>query len=77
MPRARQTSKAHTGQAQRPPLAGTGQPQGPALAEEDRQRMIAEAAYYLAERRGFAGGNPTEDWLQAEQAVDRMLGRVH
>ena len=31
-----------------------------------RRAMIAEAAYYRAERRGFAPGHELEDWLQAE-----------
>jgi uncharacterized protein YfcZ (UPF0381/DUF406 family) len=33
--------------------------------------MIAEAAYFRAERRGFQGGDPLDDWLQAEAEVDR------
>jgi hypothetical protein len=36
--------------------------------------MIAEAAYFLAERRGFQGGDPLQDWLEAEAAIDRILG---
>lgn len=40
---------------------------------EDRHNMIATAAYYLAERRGFNGGCATEDWLAAEAEVDSML----
>jgi hypothetical protein len=43
------------------------------LAAEERQRMIAEAAYYLAERRGFSGGDPRQDWLDAEASIDAML----
>jgi hypothetical protein len=35
--------------------------------------MIAEAAYYLAERRGFAPGHELEDWLAAEAEIDREL----
>ena len=38
----------------------------------DRARqhaMIEEAAYYRAERRGFAPGHELEDWLQAEAAL--------
>jgi hypothetical protein len=34
-----------------------------------RHRRIAEAAYLLAERRGFAAGHELEDWLAAEQAL--------
>jgi hypothetical protein len=47
---------------------------GPAeLAPEDRSRMIAEAAYYRAERRGFEPGHELEDWLAAEVEIDREL----
>ncbi|MBI1395914.1 MAG: DUF2934 domain-containing protein [Betaproteobacteria bacterium] len=28
--------------------------------------MVAEAAYFRAERRGFLGGSPEEDWFAAE-----------
>jgi len=38
-----------------------------------RQRMIEEAAYYRAQRRGFADGEPMRDWLEAEAEIDRML----
>jgi len=31
--------------------------------------MIAEAAYYRAERRGFAPGNDFLDWLEAEREI--------
>jgi hypothetical protein len=43
------------------------------IGEEDRARMIAEAAYYKAERRGFVGGDPLQDWLDAEAEIDRIL----
>jgi hypothetical protein len=33
--------------------------------------MIAEAAYYCAERRGFAAGHELEDWVQAEAQIAR------
>ena len=32
--------------------------------------MVAEAAYYRAEARGFSGGNLLEDWLEAEREID-------
>jgi len=38
--------------------------------DEKRHELIAIAAYYLAERRGFAPGHEDEDWLQAEAAID-------
>ena len=37
----------------------------------ERNRHIAEAAYYLAERRGFAPGQEISDWLQAEAMFDQ------
>jgi Protein of unknown function (DUF2934) len=39
----------------------------------DRARMIADAAYFRAERRGFQGGDPLADWLEAEAQICRML----
>jgi DUF2934 family protein len=45
------------------------------LPSAERQRMIAEAAYYLAQRRGSAPGNPHQDWLQAEAEIDALLLR--
>lgn len=45
----------------------------PALTENELRRMISEAAYYLAEKRGFAPGLESDDWRQAEQEV---LARV-
>lgn len=44
-----------------------------AMPAEIRNRMIAEAAYYLAERRGFAPGYELEDWLAAESEIERAL----
>jgi hypothetical protein len=37
--------------------------------------MIANAAYFRAERRGFKDGDPVVDWLEAEAEVDSQLGR--
>ena len=36
----------------------------------ERQRRIAEAAYYKAERRGFTPGQEERDWLDAEKEID-------
>jgi hypothetical protein len=38
-------------------------------ATAERQAMIAEAAYYIAERRGFDPGHELEDWLRAEREM--------
>ncbi len=41
--------------------------------QTDREEMIAVAAYFRAEHRGFGGGDPVEDWLAAEVEIDSML----
>lgn len=43
------------------------------VTPEMRHRMIAEAAWYRAEARGFEGGDPDQDWLEAEREIDRRL----
>lgn len=40
---------------------------------EDREEMVAIAAYYRAERRGFDGGDPMLDWLEAEAEIDAAV----
>jgi hypothetical protein len=50
------------------------QPVGdPRPHETELRRMIAEAAYYRAEKRGLAPGLETDDWCEAEREV---LARV-
>lgn len=38
-----------------------------------RHTLIAQAAYFRAEHRGFAPGHELEDWLIAEAEVDAQL----
>lgn len=38
----------------------------------DRYQMIATAAYFRAEQRGFMGGNPVDDWLAAEAEIGQL-----
>jgi len=45
------------------------------LGAEERRKMISEAAYFRAERRGFVGGDPVRDWLDAENEVNAALAR--
>ncbi len=40
---------------------------------ETKQLMIAEAAYYCAEKRGFGPGHELEDWLEAEARIELEL----
>jgi hypothetical protein len=44
-----------------------------ALSTEQRNNYVEVAAFYIAERRGFAPGNPAEDWAAAEAEVDRLI----
>jgi|CZKO01.1.fsa_nt_gi hypothetical protein len=46
---------------------------GPGDEAAQRQAMIAEAAYFRAQRRGFEPGHELEDWLAAEQEVYRLV----
>jgi Protein of unknown function (DUF2934) len=41
--------------------------------EPEWHRMIAEAAYYLAQKRNFTGENALDDWLVAEQQVRDVI----
>jgi hypothetical protein len=43
------------------------------VTPEQRYRMICDAAYFRAERRGFVGGNAVQDWLDAEAEIDELL----
>jgi hypothetical protein len=43
------------------------------VTPDERHRMIAEAAYYRAEKRGFAGGDPMQDWLEAEAQIENEI----
>lgn len=43
------------------------------VTPEERYQMIAEAAYFRAESRGFVMGDAAQDWLEAEAEIDRML----
>jgi hypothetical protein len=40
---------------------------------ETRRRMVAEAAYYLAERRRFEPGLDMDDWVEAERQIETAV----
>lgn len=44
----------------------------PDVDTEQRWQMISEAAYFVAEQRGFDGGDPVQDWLAAESQIDSV-----
>jgi len=43
------------------------------ITSEERHQMIAEAAYLIAEKRGFQGGTPEQDWLEAAAKIDSRI----
>jgi hypothetical protein len=47
------------------------------VTPEQRANYIEVAAFYIAERRGFAPGNTEEDWLQAAAEIDRLIAAGH
>lgn len=60
-------------------LAGPGSVQpgpNPMLSAEILKIMIAEAAYYKAETRGFAPGWEVVDWLVAEREIKERIGQI-
>jgi hypothetical protein len=44
------------------------------LSDEELRALIAQEAYYRAQRRGFAPGYELKDWLEAEASVMTKLG---
>ncbi len=45
------------------------------VSDAQRRQMIAEAAYFRAERRGFAG-DPVADWIEAEVEVAERVRQI-
>jgi hypothetical protein len=43
------------------------------INQDVRSQMIAEAAYYNAQKRNFTDGSAEQDWLTAEAEVDKVL----
>jgi hypothetical protein len=47
----------------------------PAIPQQDWRDMVAKAAYYRAEARGFEPGSPEQDWFAAEDELKQRLGK--
>ena len=70
--------KAPARRAQRAKPKGNSASTVTNVTAETRRAMIAQAAYFHAERRGFAPGGEEQDWLKAEAEVDALLeGATH
>lgn len=46
------------------------------VAEDVWREMVATAAYYRAQARGFQHGSPEQDWLAAEAELKQQLGEI-
>ena len=60
--------KSKQGKAENPAIAAPG------VSAEERERFVAQAAYFRAEKRGFAPGCELQDWVEAEAEVLRLIG---
>jgi hypothetical protein len=66
------TKTSKTLKAQTAPRRGKPRA-APALTPQERHARVCQAAYYLAEMRGFAPGRELDDWYAAEAQVDTQL----
>ena len=79
-PKTKATPKAErTSNSGAKPKAGRSASKSPAVAasapsRQERERLIALAAYFRAEKRGFAPGYELQDWVEAEVEVKRLIG---
>ncbi|MDN5849198.1 MAG: DUF2934 domain-containing protein [Nitrococcus sp.] len=46
------------------------------LSVEERHKMIAEAAYFRAQGRGFDGRDAVADWIEAESEINARLRQI-
>ena len=44
------------------------------VTTEERNQLIAKAAYFRSERRGFTPGSELQDWLEAEAEIEARHG---
>ena len=57
-------------------LGGPKSERGMEVSPEERHEMVAVAAYFCAERRGFLPGHEREDWLEAAAVIDAMFDNM-
>lgn len=46
------------------------------LTAHERHALVAQAAYFRAQARGFAAGRELEDWVAAEAEIGAQLASV-
>lgn len=72
------TAAPKAGRARRPRQTGpapheTSRDPRQEFNDDEWHDMVATAAYYLAESRGFEGGSPDEDWYEAEAQLREQM----
>ena len=65
-----------TKQATRSKQKKGGDSEAADITPDERNKMIAEAAYYRAEQHGFNPERQVDDWLAAESEVDAKLKNI-
>lgn len=48
-------------------------PSATSVADAAREKMISDAAYYRAQKRGFGPGRELDDWLEAEVEISSQF----
>jgi len=68
---SKQKTAASSTTGKKQPAKKTGNP-GSTVADEQRYRMVQEAAYFIAENAGFKGDN-LQYWLTAEKEIGKKI----
>jgi len=68
---SKQKSTASSTTGKKQPAKKSGNP-GTAVVDEQRYRMVQEAAYFIAEKAGFKGDN-LQYWLTAEKEISKKI----
>lgn len=63
----------HRGKSSSSGVGHTGASTSTTATERERRVRIAELAYQRAAARGFQGGDPVNDWLEAEREINRLM----
>jgi hypothetical protein len=67
-------AKAPKAAAPRKKKVAAVSPAATAITPEEWRKQVALAAYLRAESRGFMGGSPEQDWLDAEAELMAKFG---
>ncbi|MCF8149950.1 MAG: DUF2934 domain-containing protein [Burkholderiaceae bacterium] len=71
-PKVAKAAKSAKPTAEKPARLSRAKKAAP-VTPDQRRYYVEVAAYHIAERRGFAPGDPLADWIEAEAEIDRLL----